>query len=451
MTTTPADHLATLERQDPTLMSGNRRAALEWALPILRASLATPAERESIAAELDLFANTESDISTTVMRQAAAMIRVPTTPTLSLMPAEIRQALDSLVGMIGDLSHRAALTWILREKRGSESTDSQQSKPSEPASQSIRLTDEDRRALMSLKEWISDLQGKPSWTKAIDRALRLDLSTAEIRSIGPTPTDKCPCCERVIQSIHGEAPAAMLEWVCSDCIDSGMMRQSQDPFILKEDDNSRDALVSMAVALESYTRSIGHTPENRRLMARSIRRFLSTFESLESAPCPSPGCPSNARHDAPNRLYQVDPRSVLRMAAESEASPTVKAAMLWAATTLTGGAMDQVIGELTKIWALVGGENGESAREAVQRVMAEHRQALDSCHPWETSDQHLAPQVQRIRQAIETIADWHEAEGTEATNGPTPGAKERAGERAMTLFRVVGLLSVAMGPAESDR
>jgi len=451
---TSADHLAYLTGQDPTLMRERHRQAWAWALPILRASLATPAEREIMAADIEALADPSGNsgllqraammIRTTpiqpnqehrervarilslcagppgseaewAMKEAATLLRMTPNPG---MPAEIRHALERLLNDIptthGD---RDALTWILREKRGS-------------------------------------------------------VQPAEIRHQGPTPKDTCPVCNRVIQEIMGEAPTAVREWICADCFDGGIQRKpvNMDPEI-REDDASRDILTAMATHLETLAHPLGMTENGRRLMARGIRRFLSTFESLESAPCPSPGCPSNMTQPANNQPFRINsdphPRDVLRAAAEHESSPTLKAAMLWAATTE----------EKSKSVAVICVEDGEPAtsptwmptRIVVQRickmlnvdpvlieVTIDHliqdrkdlRQAVIGMHPWETSDQNLAPKIKRIRQAIEMLADWQEAAGTEAENGPTPAAKERASGQAMILLQVVGLLGLAMGPAE---
>lgn len=480
---TPEHHIATMEAwekgtdRDPGhILNG----PIAWALPILRVSLATSADRDRVAGILNMCAGPSGSNVEQAMIQGAAMIRTLTNPN-PLMPADIRHALETHLGTSPNLTPMArnALTWILREKRGSASTDFQPSPNSDSASplmveipaDGTRVISEWSNAIravslatMPIGNWLCNLPEKEKGGPlSIDQIRAFNVATYRLAELagktnpmqtGPAPTDMCPCCERVIQDIRGEAPIAHKEWVCSDCIDSGMIRRMSDRFTLSEDENSRDVLAKMAMDLEMWAYPIGWAPEIRRFMARAIRRFLSAFDALESAPCPSPGCPSNAKQDTTQHRETIDPRSVLRVAAEREASPTLKAAMMWAASdplihrTIYFSTEDE-----QALRAILRASTPETTIEAAERMIRERNEAWRRADSLEAIQAYMMPdpQIQRIRKAIEMLADWQEAAGTEAANGPTPAAKERASGQAMLLLQVVGLLGLAMGPADLER
>lgn len=63
-----------------------------------------------------------------------------------------------------------------------------------------------------------------SWAAVLPAASRLKSRNGEPN---PRPDERCPCCERKILEIRGEAPTAVEVWICSTCFDGGIRSASQ--------------------------------------------------------------------------------------------------------------------------------------------------------------------------------------------------------------------------------
>lgn len=204
----PATYIDTLSRAMPGMPNRGPRpenseiiAAIEWALPILRASLATPAERERIAERLDLCAAAPGSEMAEAMKKGAAMIRAAIDP----------QSTDRARAI-------ASILWNA-------------SSPVTPLSEpSISRED--------LAEAAKIIWGK------------LDLSrrTKPSGDPNPAPWDLCPCCNRAITEIRGEAPTAIETWICSDCIDGGIRRKEPNLTALLSERDQKIAKLNACIA-----------------------------------------------------------------------------------------------------------------------------------------------------------------------------------------------------------
>lgn len=394
---TPQDHIDTLDNLTIATPSDQIESAIDWALPILRASLTTPAEREAMAARMGGHVmGLPPNERVALLREVAAMLRT-STPS-GLPPDPENPHLGVLRHLMKEIEIRGtaplpmpaathALEWAIAHLS-----------PSPPDPQSLHFAI--LRRLMGQCEMPGTLdlpnyevkwalQWALSWAAVLPMASKLKNRCGEPN---PRPDDKCPCCDRKIIEIRGEAPTAVEVWICSSCFDGGL-------------------------------RKAHHLPG-----------------------CATPGCGSKASAHCPAHGTKIDaiPPSWEMSEADSYS---------WAAQALRPleragvephvqqQVADLVAGAIREAWA-------HRALRTVESCEG-HPSAESKCGP--ACRLRLAKRPGRIARIIAQIAIWEETHDKESRRQDTNEKyRERAADRATLLSQVLSLFIPSRRSSDSS-